>query len=166
MSDGFVPDAIVGSPSVPEDMRFQRANWIAERIGWAAMSVIVLAALLGVFSDGPLSQRSIASGPVTLEQQRFGRQLRGNEMMLALPASDMPVEVMLSDRLLEAMAVDSIEPRPDSSRAGAEGAVYSFPASAEPHRIRFDLRPRGPGTVRGEVRAAGRSLDFFQFVYP
>ncbi len=40
---------------VEEDMAFQRRNWRAERIGWAAMVAIVIAAVLGLFASGPLS---------------------------------------------------------------------------------------------------------------
>lgn len=43
---------------IKEDMAFQRATWRAQRIGWLILWLIVVLALLGLFSDGLLSTSS------------------------------------------------------------------------------------------------------------
>lgn len=168
MSDGHAPDAAIGSPFIPEDMRLQRLGRIAERIGWLAMAAIVLAALLGLFSDGMLSQRRIVAGDLVLEQQRFGRVERDSAMTLTLPphTDTAPLTVDIDGTILAAMSVESIEPRPLASQPLASGVRYSFAGSAEGGALRLDLRPRRPGTVRGSLSVAEQRLDFYQFVYP
>ena len=48
---------------VREDMRFQRRSWMVERAGWLVLTAIALAALTGVFGNGPLSTARAGAGP-------------------------------------------------------------------------------------------------------
>ena len=58
-----------------EDMEFQRKNWRAERIGWAVLAFILLAAALGLFGQGPLGGTVVAAGDdsLSLTYERFWR---------------------------------------------------------------------------------------------
>ncbi|MDQ6718742.1 MAG: hypothetical protein M3Z17_10420 [Gemmatimonadota bacterium] len=40
---------------IAEDMNFQRRTWMVQRVGWAIMILVCIAALFGVFGKGPLS---------------------------------------------------------------------------------------------------------------
>jgi hypothetical protein len=42
---------------VREDMRFQTVTWTVERVAWALLALVPLAALAGLFSHGPLSNK-------------------------------------------------------------------------------------------------------------
>ncbi len=62
-----------GDLEIPEDLPFQRREWVAERIAWTVMALVVGAAVLGLFGSGWLS-RSIAGdqgAPVWLEYERY-----------------------------------------------------------------------------------------------
>ena len=58
---------------VQEDMAFQRRMWIVQRIGWALLGVISLAALCGLFGNGVLSKRTATGAEMSIEYERFER---------------------------------------------------------------------------------------------
>ena len=58
---------------VREDMRLQAAFWAWERATWAVIIAILLIALTGLFAHGPLSQKTMADGALSLTYERFQR---------------------------------------------------------------------------------------------
>ena len=51
------PCNVLGDLEVGQDLDFQRREWAVQRVGWGAMALVILAALLGLFgSSGPLSR--------------------------------------------------------------------------------------------------------------
>ena len=48
--------------AIREDMRHQRLEWAVERVGWAAVALVLVAALAGLLGHGPLS-RATAGEP-------------------------------------------------------------------------------------------------------
>jgi hypothetical protein len=40
--------------------RFQRIEWLVERIAWLLLAALLIAAILGVFGHGLLSSRSVS----------------------------------------------------------------------------------------------------------
>ena len=61
--------------ALDQDLDFQRRSWRLQRLGWSAMGVTVLAALLGLFGTGPLSSATVSSQDeaLTLQYNRFWR---------------------------------------------------------------------------------------------
>jgi len=59
-------------------MRFQRWSWRVQQSGWVVLSLLLLAALLGVFSDGMLSRATAtdASGALQIDYQSVYRNER------------------------------------------------------------------------------------------
>lgn len=51
----------VGDLEVPQDLGFQRRACTFERIGWVAMTLVLLAAIVGVWGEGPLAQAEAVS---------------------------------------------------------------------------------------------------------
>lgn len=62
-------------------------EWRFQQLGWAVMALIVVLALLGVFSTGPLSWSSTtaADGTVEVQYQRFVRNGGDNTLFAAHP---------------------------------------------------------------------------------
>ncbi len=110
---------------LPEDMRFQRAEWRVQRIGRLLMLAIVIAALAGVFGDGPLATRFHASGDGVLqvEYDRFVRV--GASARLLVKTADgrriQDIAVTFDDPA--AIEVGSIETSPLLLTAGDGGAA-------------------------------------------
>lgn len=71
---------------VEDDIAFQRKAWKVERVGWACLLVLVVFALLGLFSNGPLSDRRLTTpdGTLQVDDQRFLRQGGRSPLRLAL----------------------------------------------------------------------------------
>ena len=66
-----------GDLQIDQDLDAQRHHWIAERVGWTVITLVILAALLGLFGSGWLSEASVGTpeGALRLEYSRFGRFL-------------------------------------------------------------------------------------------
>src|SRR5947209_3798236 len=60
---------------IQQDLPFQRRLWNFQRIAWAIMLLVAVAALLGLFGTGPLDNAKVGreGSPLWLEFNRFGR---------------------------------------------------------------------------------------------
>jgi hypothetical protein len=60
---------------ITEDLDFQHRIWKLQRIGWAVMVLLILAAVLGLFGRGILSRAVVtdAQGQLSVEYSRFAR---------------------------------------------------------------------------------------------
>ena len=78
-----------GNP-VRESVRFQKAVWIAERVAWILLALVPLAALAGVFSHGPLSDRKATApdSPFTVEYERFQRSTVQARFVFRIPVEN------------------------------------------------------------------------------
>ena len=147
---------------VCEDMAFQRRFWRVQTAGWAVAAVVILGALLGLFSDGPLSHTRRGQ-ELSLEYQRFYRSGASASFVVALETGQN--EVVLSNRLAEDMVLETIRPTPAHTSAGPDGMHFVFDASAG-GRVFFGIRPASFGMVAGTISAGKRSVPIKIFVYP
>ena len=59
---------------IEEDRAHQRREWRIERVGWVLMAGLLLAGLLGLLGDGPLSRATAGSaGALSVEYDRLQR---------------------------------------------------------------------------------------------
>ncbi len=154
-------------------MPFQRRMWTAQRIGWAVMALVLLAAVLGLFGDGPLSRRTVTSadGKLTARFQRLERHHSPTALVVMVrpEPGEEKVELWLSRHYAEAQTFDTIHPEPESVTAAGDRMVYEFSVDEdEPEvRISFDGQPQGIGTLDGKVGlGGGDAVTFTQFVFP
>lgn len=65
----------VGSLEIHEDLPFQEREWKIQRAAWVFMALVIVLALLGLFSTGPLSsaKEEAADGALTVGYERFIR---------------------------------------------------------------------------------------------
>lgn len=157
-----------------EDWGFQVREWRLERIGWAVMVVIIVAALSGVLGGGGLVARTTvadAAGSTEVRYARFARYASPTmlHINLAASASGRPIRVRVSDRYLSEMNVRAITPSPTSTAIADRQHVFVFDRSAPPASatIRFELEPTAIGRHLGWI-AVGEAapLSFTQFIYP
>jgi hypothetical protein len=173
---GDVATMRVDGLEIDQDLDFQRRAWMIQRVGWAVMTVFVLAAAAGVLGSGPLSHaRADLPGTMSVEYQRFARFETNETLTVRLePAATGADTVRLSlDRaFLDAARMASVLPTPTRVESAAGGLVYVF-AVAEPRTplvVAFNFEPQEIGRQRGTIgveTAAGlRSVTFRQLVYP
>jgi hypothetical protein len=151
----------------------QRRVTVGQRVGWAVLALIVLAALVGLFGPGPLSQvsRRDASGLLQVEYERFARYAGDTSVELqVLPVPDQPgtALVWISSEYLSSMQVQQVQPEPDTWTGVGGGVVLAFPVSGpDPIDVVLQLRPDRIGTAPGAVGVPGQEpVEFRQLIYP
>jgi hypothetical protein len=162
-----------GSPTA---RALQRDVWRAQRLAWALMALVVLAALLGLTGSGPLSRESVTSadGVVRVEYERFLR--RGGTTKLRIHAGPNRRDtagliVWVARPYLEDVTIQGIQPSPEAVQAGHDRVIWRFAVSSQdpggPVTVTIQLVPGAIGRVRGAVGLDARpGLEFSQWVYP
>ena len=171
--------ATTGGLEIDEDPAFQERSWRLQRRLWVALAAVLALGLLGLFGDGPLARTTATGGgvnpPLRLEYQRFGRHRASMDLNIDLPpeadAGPGPVEarLRLGRDYLDAVVIESIEPRPERVEASPGGSVHVF-RRRDPRRscrITFRLRALRRGLVTGHVGLDDApALRFTQLIYP
>lgn len=160
---------------IAEDLRFQRRMWIAQRVGWAAMALVVLAALAGLFGPGPLSAAVAgdAEGRLSVDYHRFARS-RAPETLRVQWGADLAdsggrVRLWIDKRYLESHQLRHVLPPPEAVEVGEGRLTYEF-AVEDPARrgsATFTLTADriGPAEVRLGIEG-GPTVELWQLVYP
>lgn len=123
---------------------------------WLLIAVALFAAALGLFSEGLFSWTRATSPDATLgvEFQRFYRSGASGTMKLNVgsEAAGGRRTVLISNSILNAIVLDSIQPRPVAQAAMKDGALLTFEAP-DPGSITITLvfRPRQAGIIRGSI---------------
>lgn len=159
------------SHPIKEDMIFQRRDWIFERCGWALLALIIILALAGIFSVGPLADTRVIDSRklVEVEYQRFHRNGALADMMLHLRSSESDaVRLHLNSEFMEAFMIEDIWPQPLTSVGdpGGVGFVFAAPAGQR-FPVYIALRPSKVGRVSAAARVNDEEpVSFSLFVYP
>ena len=156
---------------VAEDMDFQRATWMTERIGWVVVVILMLLALAGLFSVGPLSsvEASDDSGALNARYEYFHRAGAGDVMELTLvPLDGSGAQLRFDSAFLRAFTIEQVQPEPREWRGEADGAVLVFPPTeGRSFTVQLSLLPEIVGPVQARIsldRQAQLPLSFF--IYP
>jgi hypothetical protein len=142
---------------VEEDRPLQERLWRIQRVAWAAMVLILIAALAGATGGGgPFAHATSASAAGTIDYPRISRWRAADRMVIALaPDATDSVELEIDAAFAETFSIESIEPQPSASRATPTGHAYEFDLSPVPGRkeIVFHLRAGSPALpTRAEAR--------------
>ncbi|ACO77339.1 hypothetical protein AvCA_11080 [Azotobacter vinelandii CA] len=164
--DDFAPR----SQPIADRIAYQRKTWRFERIGFGVLLVLVLLALTGLFSDGPLSRHS-SSGPgqrLSVEYERFLRNGASSRIVLTARTRPSALATLRIDRaLLRTHTIESLQPQPLFARSH-EGGLELVGQADERGRLTLYLtiRPESPGLVTNSAWFEGERVIFSQFIYP
>ena len=168
-------DEATAGLQVDQDLAYQRRQWVAERVGWALMLLIVLAALAGLLGPGPLNDAEAGQpgDPLYVQYHRFPRHASPGQLMKlhlgpqATAGGD--VRVWVGREYLDGFRVEKVVPEPERVEAGPDRLVYVFRLH-EPGKgvvVRFLMEPDAFGRQHARVGlVGGPELSFGQFVYP
>jgi hypothetical protein len=158
---------------LPQDMKFQRREWAAQRVGIALMVLILIAGALGAFGDGPLSRsrQTDRGGHLTIRFERFARLQAAHSVRIEADpvlAVEGRVRIGIEASLLENQELRSITPAPLATEAGDAEHVFIYPVPASGARVSITLHllPLRAGTIRGAVAVGEATVGVAQFVYP
>lgn len=148
---------------------------LAEKIALGLLTLFVVAALLGLFGDGPLSEAvaSSSDGQLRVDYQRFCRRNAPQTLDITLPtqAGAQHVELSINGDYLRRVQVTEILPHPmQSIRHQASLLRFATDGSGEPMLVRLHLEPQYAGVQQAHFAVGpadqGREIHFKQLVYP
>jgi hypothetical protein len=156
---------------IREDMAFQRRSWLLERIGWSLLSIVLIAAIAGLFFHGPASYTRVhnADNSLSVHYERFAHKTAMTyfTIRVAAPVSG-EIPIRLSPAFTEAHNIESMQPPPVRASGGTYGLEFVFTRSgAGDVAVHIAARPKRFGTMSLTLEAEGRgALKVFQLIYP
>ena len=154
---------------------FQRRSWQFERAAWLMMAALIVAALSGLFGDGPLSRAQSpesmdAAGTLRVGYERFARlnaPLRLQVRVLTPHAGEL--RLWVSRTYLDHTQIESIMPPPERVAASADQLIYFFRVTdtAAPLDVNFHLTAEQVGPLRGQAGTESSApVSFQSFIFP
>jgi hypothetical protein len=159
---------------IDEDFKYQKREWRIEQVGWVLIWLLLIAAMLGVFGKGPLSDARIGdpTGAITVNYTRLERyrspatievivgpnQGQGGKFVLTLDR-----------RFVDRIDIQRIDPEPDSVRSDSGRIAYEFELEdpAQPAHVFIDYEFEHFGLSQARLSLEnGPELNLRQFVYP
>jgi hypothetical protein len=163
----------VPHPPGTNDFQFHRKQFLAERIGWTAMALLLAWALLGGFGEGWLSHKkaSNAAESCVINYERFGRRDAPFELhvRLNLAAPRERIWLHLNRDFLDRVNIERVTPAYHSMAEDAAGAamVFLIEPEAGQHKFTIEYKPQYIGSLHATVRLEQEStVTFQQFIYP
>lgn len=155
-------------------LRFQEREWRLQRVWWTGMALLLVIAVLGLFSSGPLSE-TVTGGPeagIEVKHERFVRNTGIATWTIYLQpqvVEDQKASMFISDEISQAMRVQGVTPTPSTETSTQAGLVYEWdvPNPESPPVIRLTFRPDALGLRAGEVRSGeGPVVPIWMWVHP
>lgn len=167
------PQTTGGSPEAEEDLPFQQPEWTIQRIGWIAMTLLVLAALLGLTGGGgPLTSATQRTRDNTLQMDylRVERAQAPAELRFEVATgSGDQVSIWIGNEFLSRVKIESISPQPLETHAGDGRQLFIFPVAGDAGSIEatFHYRPLEFGMYSGSTGIIeGEAMVFDLLVVP
>jgi hypothetical protein len=151
---------------------FQRREWRASRIGWVLLTAFVLAGLVGLLGDGPISstRASGQAGVVTVEHNQVIHHASAESLTIVLTPEAIErgrIAVDVTGDWAQGMDVDSIRPTPVQQSLLADGVRWEWlVAEAGRTTVTIGYQAEQHGLVEGTVRVLHDEVSFSQFVMP
>lgn len=149
---------------IEDEISLHRKGWIIQRIGWALMFAFLIAALLGLFGEGPFSKKQIQVGSINVEYERFCRYEHGMEIRLQSEGENIST-VSIPQTYLKSFRMATIVPEPAKQVATAGSVQYQFEGTQN-DIICFYLDPIDRKTVEGIFHVNNNPFTIKQTIYP
>lgn len=158
----------IGTLHVHEDVTFTEREWCFERCGWVFLGVIIVAALLGAFGSGLLSEQRVrtADEAISVTHSRIVRRQTAEILEIQFHHSGQPHAVSLSETLAKAWRIEGITPEPESVIPGEGRTTYHFHGNG-PARVTFVYQSEQVGPVQGTLEfSPEQTITLGQFSLP
>jgi hypothetical protein len=150
---------------------FQRREYLFERTGWVLMGLILIAAAVGLFGKGWLSEAVLSQDTFRMEYDRFLHAGDITSLRLEIPAERQEegiIAVAFPNHYLHKFRIERIVPEPESSAHGDQTVFwFTVTRTGQPVTLLFRLEPQEMGRLNGTIYVNGANgHDFHQFIYP
>lgn len=151
---------------IDEDLRFQRREWLFQRLGIAFLFAFIASAFVGFTGmGGPMSHAEAGEhgGPLHVEYERFVRRGANATMKLSFH-SDPPgfIQFWVSARYLDDVRIESVAPAPQTVTVEGSRHVYTIRAASPDVTVTVDMEHHTIGTLEGEVGIVGGATVSFR----
>ena len=160
---------------IEESESFQRRDWTFQRIGWAVLALVAVAALLGAFGRGPLAsaEQTSAEGTVHVRYERLVRRHAPAriEFTLApgLAGADGRIRLWLDRSYADQLEITGIRPEPVEVSVTPALLMYQFAVAdgGRPVLVTFSVQHDRAGMSRASAGVLPRgTVQLDQFVFP
>ncbi|WP_455427151.1 hypothetical protein [Dryocola sp. LX212] len=156
---------------VEEDMRWQIKEWKIEKWGGVGLMLLVLLALLGVFSDGWLSQTTSRNpaGTLLVEHQRVMRAQSDENFTIRISSSTgQPTILTLGQDFMDNFVIQTFQPQPLITHANQHEMVLTWPANeGKEQALWLTAQPQSAGYFTSTFRLKGAEpVTISQWVLP
>ena len=156
----------VGDLEIDQDVDYERRSLRLRRVFAVVWTLILVAALLGLFGTGPLSDARAVDGSLHVGYERFTRFGTTTEVTIEPGAGEGMTNVAISRSYLQDFVIDAILPQPADAAVLPDRVVYTFELRL-PTELKFFMTAREVGAKKATIWGpAGDSLSYDQFVYP
>lgn len=163
----------VGTLEIDQDLDHERRAWKWRRAGWTGITLVLAAAVAGLFGPPGVFSRATAGEPgseLWVEYPRFLRMSRPAELRIHFQANDPTVRLWLDDQLLDSLDVDHMTPQPSGAVAASGRTVFEIsasPTTSRPAVVVLAIEAVGAGVVDGRVGlVGGPEVRLRQLIYP
>jgi hypothetical protein len=161
---------MASNPSRYERTRCFRRAWVFERVGWIVMAAILVAAAVGLFGHGWLSDAKAGAGDeLVVDYSRFGRAHSPIELAVEWLARGQEPTLWISRPYLDEFEITEIRPTPSAVTLEPDRIVYAFRSGTPEARlaVTFMLKAEHGGRYRGRIGAGdGPAVEIRQFLVP
>lgn len=157
---------------VVEHMTMLRVSWHFEKVGYFIMFFLVFLAMLGVFSNGVLSDKEVRSrdGLLSISYERFVRNGTQTEWKVKIKDnSDHPMTLAVSDSLESFYVIENIQPQSVQVSHQGQHLLFTIPDGEKQqwHTFTFILRPKTWGEFNATLSELGSGpVVIKQWIYP
>lgn len=156
---------------VQENMTAQRKEWRFQAAGNYVLFTIVILALLGLFSDGIISEtaQTSANGKLTVEYQRLIRAQSDERYILRVQGEpDRPVRITLGGDFMERFQIQTLFPEPLITHTSAREMTLTFAATPDGrHAVWIGAQPESAGYFTSMITVDGQpGMTLRQWSWP
>lgn len=156
-----------GDLEIDVSPRFERWMKRVHRVAGVVGLLLVLAAILGLFGEGPLAHAtaSSANGSLQVDYDRFIRTEASSGFQVSLQKGSGATNIAISNDFFNSASINSITPQPSSETVLPNRVVFTI-AQHPPAQIQITITPQKIGAHRVTIYSHGTSVSFTQFTYP
>lgn len=158
-------ERIKPSLQLKDEIDLHLKGWVAQRIGWALLLLVLVAASLGAFGTGWLSSDQVTGENGTVSFERIARFESPMKLMIEVGKADGKVEVRIPRSYLSRIEIDKIMPEPASQKVADGAMIYTFDAAPQ-SAILFYLIPESTGSIRTELIIDNTVFPIAHFIFP
>jgi hypothetical protein len=158
-------ERIKTSLELEDEIKLHETGWAIQRVGWAVILLLLVAAALGVFGNGLLSSAEISDDGNNIRFEKLVRYQSPMQLIIRTNGRENKVEVRIPQSYIESMEVDKIVPEPVDQKLASGLAIFTFKTEG-PSTIKFYIIPEKTGQMKAQIQVNESNFSVTHFIYP